>query len=82
MKTQLIMLAGETAGPDTTKLQSWVEGNVLPLLLLVLVIGGLIASMGGKTAKLIAIVGCVVICGVILSGGALDFGESLGDLVS
>ena len=71
---------------DTSNLQSWIQDNIIPLLLLLIAVMLFVFAQRGDNAKAMRVVGGVVIAlavlGLATSGRADDVGTWLAGLVT
>lgn len=71
---------------DTTNLQTWIKGNIIPLLLLLIAVMLFVVAQRGDNAKAMRVVGGVVIAlavlGLATSGNAGEVGTWLASLVT
>lgn len=81
---EFVALASATG--DTTSLQSWIKGNIIPLLLLLIAVMLFVFAQRGDNAKAMRVVAGVVIAlgvlGIATTGHAGDVGNRLAGLVT
>ena len=81
---EIVALASATG--DTANLQSWIKGNIIPLLLLLIAVMLFVVAQRGDNAKAMRVVGGVVIAlavlGLATSGKAGEVGTWLASLVT
>ena len=81
---EFVALARATG--DTANLQSWIKGNIIPLLLLVIAVMLFVVAQRGDNAKAMKVVAGVIIAlgvlGLATSGKAEDVGTWMASLVT
>ena len=80
---EFVALASATG--DTANLQSWIKGNIIPLLLLLIAVMLFVFAQRGDNSKAMRVVAGVIIAlavlGVATSGRADEVGTWLASLV-
>ena len=74
-------LAVDVLAVGTGSLQSWIRGNVIPLMLLIIATVLLIAAQRGDNARAIRIVGGVLVALAVLGLSADGNAESVGSFL-
>jgi hypothetical protein len=66
------------AGATTANLQTWIKGNVIPLMILIVAVSLFLLARSGSNAKAMRVVGGVLIAVAVLGLAATGKADHLG----